>query len=473
MPARRLGRNVSWFAMPPPSTFFIQNFGCRAAQADGAGLAADLASRGMSEVSDRAQADLVVVNTCTVTADADQDARQAIRRVHRENPAAEILVTGCYAQRRPEDLAELPGVKWVVGNSHKPLIGDVVRPMAVPAPLIGIAGPVESPPFAYHGEVGSGGVLVGNIFEQRSFLSAPVVEAGQDRTRPNLKIQDGCNNRCAFCVIPSVRGNSRSATAANVIAQIRELALSYQEVVLTGINLGRWGRDLDGRPRLPWLLRRILAETDIAKLRLSSVEPMDWTSDLLDLIASSGRIAKHVHIPLQSGCDRTLKAMHRRYRARHYAERLRLARALMPDAAIGADVMVGFPGETDADFEESRQFIASMPFTYLHLFSYSARPGTSAAELGQQVRKRVKKERNRLLRELAAEKNLSFRRSLLGRTFDAVTLERSDNHGRAALTDNYVPVAVEGQGIEAGELVRVEISKVTSDFTLARCASSN
>lgn len=459
--------------MPSPSTFFIQNFGCRATQADGAGLAADLASRGMAEVSERTQADLVVVNTCTVTSDADQDARQTIRRVHRENPAAEILVTGCYAQRRPDELASLPGVKWVIGNSHKPLIGGVVRPTAAPKPLIGIAGPPDSRPFAYHGEVASGGVLVGNIFDQRSFLSAPVVEPGQDRTRPNLKIQDGCNNRCTFCVIPSVRGNSRSAEAASVIAQVRELAATYKEIVLTGINLGRWGRDLDGRPRLPWLLRRILAETDVAKLRLSSVEPMDWTSDLLDLIASNDRIAKHVHIPLQSGCDRTLKAMHRRYRTRHYAERLRLARALMPHAAIGADVMVGFPGESDDDFEESRQFIAGMPFTYLHVFTYSARPGTPAAELGRQVEKSVKKERNRVLRELAAEKNLTFRRSLVGRAFDAVTLERVDDRGRSALTDNYVSVVVEGQRIEAGELARLEISKVISGLTLARRACSS
>jgi threonylcarbamoyladenosine tRNA methylthiotransferase MtaB len=314
-------------------------------------------------------------------------------------------------------------------------------------------------------------VLVGNIFDQRSFLSAPVVEAGQDRTRPNLKIQDGCNNRCTFCVIPSVRGNSRSAGAASVIAQIRQLAATHKEVVLTGINLGRWGRDLDGRPRLPWLLRRILAETDIARLRLSSVEPMDWTSELLELVASSDRLAKHMHIPLQSGCDRTLKAMRRRYRARHYEERLRLARALMPHAAIGADVMAGFPGETGEDFEESRRFIAAMPFTYLHLFTYSARPGTPAAESGEQIEERVRKERNRVLRELAAKKNLEFRRSLVGQVFDAVTLERADALGRAALTGNYVSVAVEGQGIPAGKLVRVKITEASADLTLARIAS--
>ena len=458
--------------MPSPSTFFIQNFGCRATQADGAGLAADLASRGMAEAAERVQAELVVVNTCTVTSQADQDARQTIRRVHRENPAAEILVTGCYAQRRPQDLAGLPGVKWVIGNSHKPLIGEVLRPQATGSPLVGIGGQADSQPlFAYHGEVAAGGVLVGNIFDQRSFLSAPVVEAGQDRTRPNLKIQDGCNNRCTFCVIPSVRGNSRSAGAVSVIAQVRQLAATHKEVVLTGINLGRWGRDLEGRPRIAWLLRRILDETDIARLRLSSVEPMDWTSELLDLVASSDRLAKHMHIPLQSGCDRTLKAMHRRYRARHYEERLRLARALMPHAAIGADVMAGFPGETGEDFEESRRFIAAMPFTYLHVFTYSARPGTPAAEFGDQIEERVRKERNSVLRELAAEKNLEFRRSLVGQVFDAVTLERADALGRAALTGNYVPVIVEGQGMRPGELVRVKITEASPDLTLARIAS--
>ena len=226
--------------------------------------------------------------------------------------------------------------------------------------------PLPPPSPTYHANI-----HVGDIFEQRDFLSAPVGDAAGDRTRPNLKIQDGCNNRCSFCIIPFVRGRSRSAPAARVVEQVRDLARRYREVVLSGINLGRWGRDgwqttnNDGLPhRLADLIRLLLAETDIERLRLSSVEPMDFSDDLLGLMAASPRLAPHVHAPLQSGSDRILRRMHRKYRPRHYADRILKARRLMPDAAIGADVMVGFPGETDADFEESRAFHR---FPALHL----------------------------------------------------------------------------------------------------------
>ena len=448
--------------MPNPRTFYVRNFGCRATQADGAGLEAELAARGLEPGSDASASDVVVVNTCTVTHQADQDARQAIRRIHRENPGAEILVTGCYAQRRPDELAALDGVKWVVGNSHKSEIGEVVAPQLA---RIGSASDPKRP--AYHGEIRDGGVLVSEAFEQVSRLAAQVVDAGRDRSRPNLKIQDGCNNRCRFCIIPSVRGKSRSAASESVLSSIRRLARRYPEVVLTGINLGRWGRDLDRRPRLAALLLRILDETDIRKLRLSSVEPMDWTNELLDLAASSDRIAKHVHIPMQSGSDAVLKAMRRRYRARHYADRVERARRLMPQAAIGADVMVGFPGETDDDFEATRRLVADLPLTYLHVFTYSARPGTEALEMPGHVPPAVKKGRNRILRELAAEKNLAFRRSLVGRSFEAVTLDQADAPSPSALTDNYVTVQLDTPRREGARLIEVEIAGADSESTEA------
>ena len=394
-------------------TFFVQNFGCRATQADGAALESLLAAKGLESADARAAADLVILNTCTVTSSADDDVRQTVRRVHRENPQARILVTGCYAQRAPEELAALPGVEWVVGNSHKTQIADIV----------------SSEP--YHGNI-----HVGDIFAQHDFLSAPVEDAAGDRTRPNLKIQDGCNNRCSFCIIPFVRGRSRSASAAQVIEQVRALSRKYREVVLSGINLGRWGREPGSQLRLADLLRLLLSETEIERLRLSSVEPMDFSDDLVGLMATSPRIAKHVHAPLQSGSDRVLRRMHRKYRPRHYADRILKARAAMPDAAIGADVMVGFPGETDAEFEESRAFIASLPFTYLHVFTYSERPGTPAAESPGQVPIPVRKHRNRILRELAADKNLAFRRRMLGRTLSVVTLHEPNQ----ALSDNYLKV---------------------------------
>jgi len=402
--------------------FFVQNFGCRATQADGAALESSLAAGGLLQTGERSAADLVVLNTCTVTVAADEDARQTIRRVHRENPAARILVTGCYAQRAPQELAAMPGVEWVVGNSHKAKIAELVTIPGEPAP--------------YHGNIHLGDIHVGDIFAQQAFLSAPVEDASGDRTRPNLKIQDGCNNRCSFCIIPFVRGRSRGMPADEVVTQVGRLAARYREVVLTGINLGRWGREPGSTLRLAGLLRRVLDETAIERLRLSSVEPMDFSDELLELMAASDRIAPHVHAPLQSGSDRILRRMHRKYRPRHYADRILKARRLMPDAAIGADVMVGFPGEADADFEESRQFIDQLPFTYLHVFTYSERPGTPAAEDPLAVPMPVRKERNRVLRELGERKNREFRQSMVGRTLSAVTLHEPG----AALTGNFLKV---------------------------------
>lgn len=396
--------------------FVIQNFGCRATQADGAALSSALERRGYSRVDEAGQAELVILNTCTVTANADDDVRQAVRRANRENPAAQILVTGCYAQRAPEELAALPGVRWVVGNSHKVGIPDIV----------------EESSLDFHGEI-----RVGDIRAEQAFLAAPVDDAG-DRTRPNLKIQDGCNNVCTFCIIPSVRGRSRSADPDQVVDQVQVLAEKYREIVLSGINLGRWGRDpqLAQPYRLVGLLRRILGETAVERLRLSSVEPMDFSDELLELMAGSERIAKHVHAPLQSGSDGVLKRMKRRYRARHYADRLERARRLMPDAAIGADVMVGFPGETEAEFEENRSFIAEMPLTYLHVFTYSERPGTPAAGYPGTVPVPVRKERNRILRELANEKNIVFRKRFLGQRLSTVILDQNFT----GLTSNYITV---------------------------------
>lgn len=427
-------------------TYFVQNFGCRATQADGAALESLLAAKGLEAAGERSAADLVVLNTCTVTSSADDDVRQTIRRVHRENPAAQILVTGCYAQRAPEELACMPGVEWVVGNSHKTQIADLVMIETRGNPRLSAGTP-------YHGNI-----HVGDIFAQHDFLSAPVEDAAGDRTRPNLKIQDGCNNRCSFCIIPFVRGRSRSAPVEQVVDQVRGLAGRYREIVLSGINLGRWGREPGSRMRLADLIRVLLAETDVERLRLSSVEPMDFSDDLLGLMAASPRIAKHVHAPLQSGSDRTLRRMHRKYRPRHYADRVLKARALMPDAAIGADVMVGFPGETDADFEESRRFIESLPFTYLHVFTYSERPGTPAAGYPGAVPMPLRKSRNHVLRELAEAKNREFRQRMVGRTLSAVTLHES----RTALTGNYLKVQLTTSR-EPNCIVDLRIGSLTSN----------
>ena len=479
--------------------FCVENFGCRATQADGAALERQFEERGLVRAS-AADADVVILNTCTVTAAADQDARAAIRRVQRQNPNAKIVVTGCYAQRAPEEIAALPGVTCVVGNSHKHQLAEITlanlirtpaatqnrginpeltrRPdresdfgwrsassAAIETAKSAAASAAEVSSFVPLASLASGSrepkaenrIFVSDIFAHTELLAAPVFDVLGDahdsqRTRPNLKVQDGCDNRCSFCVIPYVRGQSRSLPLPQILREVNALVeAGYREVVVSGINLGRWGRDLaraasdlelptfgfessntkaafpEAESRKPEggledLLRAILAETSVEKLRISSVEPMDWTDELIALVAESPRIAKHAHVPLQSGSDGVLRRMHRKYRPWHYREKIGKIRAAMPSAAIGADVMVGFPAETDAEFEATRQLIDDLPFTYLHVFTYSARPGTLAAEMANQVPVHVARERSRILRDLADEKKLAFMRSFVGKPLEAITL---------------------------------------------------
>jgi threonylcarbamoyladenosine tRNA methylthiotransferase MtaB len=441
--------------------FFVENFGCRATQADGAALERQFEERGLTRAASPSQASVVILNTCTVTNGADQDARAAIRRVRRQNPGARIVVTGCYAQRAPEEIAALPGVDLVVGNSHKHQLAEIA------IPNLGVQGSASA--FVSLGQLTENrelttenSVFVSDIFAHTELLAAPVFDAANERTRPNLKIQDGCDNRCSFCVIPYVRGQSRSLTPERILAEVNTLVnAGYREVVVSGINLGRWGRDLVGTAAigcpgerssplsLVGIIRSILTETTLEKLRISSVEPMDWTDDLIALVATSPRIAKHAHVPMQSGSDTVLRRMHRKYRPWHYHEKIEKIRAAMPTAAIGADVMVGFPGETDAEFESTRKMVEELPFTYLHVFTYSARPGTPAAVMPKQVPVHVARERNRVLRELAANKKLVFMRSFVGKTVEAITLNvvGSDSCGEftEALTDNYLKLRLRGR----------------------------
>jgi threonylcarbamoyladenosine tRNA methylthiotransferase MtaB len=453
------------------SAFFVQNFGCRATQADGAAIEQQLAKKGLHRADSFSLADVVILNTCTVTAAADQDARALIRRVHRENPAAKILVTGCYAQRAPEEVAALPGVTWVVGNSHKHRVADVaglqnfaqhdVAPQNF-VPLENVA--LSAPAFT----------LTGDIFAHTELIAAPVFAGDEHgaRTRPNLKVQDGCNNRCSFCIIPSVRGQSRSMPLDRVIAEAQALAQAgFREIVLTGINLGRWGRDFAAAARFEQLLRSLLEHTDVEKIRISSVEPMDWSDDLIGLVADSPRIARHAHVPLQSGSDAILRRMHRKYRPWHYAEKIRKIREAMPDAGIGADVMVGFPGETDELFEQSRSFIEQLPFTYLHVFTYSSRPGTPSAAMPDQVPVAVSRERNRILRELAFGKHLEFGLRFRGTTLTAITLQSGGTDCTEALADNYLKVKVAGEH-PANQWIKVKIEQADTEGLIGSVAAA-
>ena len=450
-------------------TFYIEQFGCRATQADGAAIERQLREQGMLPAIEAFRADFVVVNTCTVTSAADAQARDAIRKITAANPGARVIVTGCYAQRAPEELAALPGVALVVGNSHKPQISpwiaeasrsDAMAPRDfVPAaalhhhrqntsPLLSTG---TTPAPQHQPEIDSrlsAKILTGDIFDASSFLAAPVLGGEGHHTRPTLKIQDGCNLRCSYCVIPFVRGKSRSLPPDDVIREIRRLALSgYREIVLSGINLGTYGRDLSPRVEFLDLLRRILGDTSVERLRISSIEPLDVTQDLIALFASTDRIAQHFHMPLQSGSDRILAAMHRWYRTEHYARRVELIREHLPHAAIGADVISGFPGETEDDHAATLAFIKRLPFTYLHVFSYSARPGTKAAALPRHLSALTIQQRARELRALGEAKATAFRQSQLGRTLRVLTLHRNETDAAdltPALSSNYLKLTVAG-----------------------------
>ena len=444
--------------------YFVENFGCRATQADGAAIERQLLDRGLARAASPTEAEVVVLNTCTVTASADQDVRSAIRRIHRNNPATKIVVTGCYAQRAPGEISAIPGVSLVVGNSHKHALADYAVPLANASGYV---------PLTQIGGAEGSNIVVGDIFAHTELLAAPVFDGddASETTRPNLKVQDGCNNRCSFCIIPFVRGRSRSLQLEHVVGEANQLvSRGYREIVLSGINLGRWGRDLMPRMNFASMLRAVLEHTEIEKLRISSVEPMDWTNELIDLVATSPRIAKHAHVPLQSGSDKVLRRMHRKYRPWHYADRIERIRRAMPDAAIGADVMVGFPGETVEEFDETRTLIDRLPFTYLHVFTYSSRPGTPSAEMPDQVPVRMARERNRVLRELADGKKHAFLKSFVGRKLEALTLTRRADGCTEALSDNYLKVLVAGDH-HSNKFVSVLIDGVEGQCLVSHISS--
>ncbi len=463
-------------------SFHLANFGCRASQADGAALKRQLIEAGFQEASELAEGDIAVLNTCTVTAAADAEVRRVVRRIHRLNPHCRILVTGCYAQRAPQEIAALEGVAWVVGNSHKHRIAQALK-WEMAGELRGTArdhglaarhqrestgqrAPVrvsdptpQFPAQVWAGEIGT------------EFHFAPTL--ADDRTRPTLKVQDGCSAHCAFCVIPFVRGASRSLAPHRVVSEVQELARQgFKEVVLSGINLGSYGRDLNRTINFHGLLERILDKTPMARVRISSIEPMDVTPSLIRLVARERRLADHFHVPLQSGSDRILRLMNRRYWTSQYSDRILAIREALPQAGIGADVMTGFPGETEQDHQASMEFIDRLPFTYLHIFPYSARPGTAAATRPEQVHGRVAHERVRDLQALIARKRQTFLEAQTGHTLSALTLAGKGSESATAITSNYLPVALPIGALPPNTLADVEVGRVVAGTLHAYPASS-
>jgi threonylcarbamoyladenosine tRNA methylthiotransferase MtaB len=416
-------------------TFHLVNFGCRASQSEGASIQEQLAQSGVVESSSPYDANVVVVNTCTVTAEADRDVRQTIRRIASRNPDAQIVVTGCYAQRAPEELAVLPQVRYVVGNSHKPLV----------------------PEFVQNASRGHAEIFCSDIFLERELRPAAHLGSG-GRTRAIVKIQDGCNANCSFCIIPTVRGRSRSLEPEAVLDEIRQLvARGYKEVVFSGIHLGSYGRDLQHKVSLHDLVLQALAIPDLERLRLSSIEPLEVAPELIDIVALHPRMARHFHIPLQSGSDRILRAMYRPYTAAYYSALITRIHSCIPDAAIGADVMTGFPGETDGEFQATYRLIEDSPLSYLHVFPYSSRPGTIAADLPNHVPEHVSRFRAKALRELIARKNEAFRHALVGRDVEVLSLD--DGSG---ISTNFVRVTLPA-GTPANRWMSVRITGLDGD----------
>lgn len=414
--------------MTAGARYSIITFGCRVNQADSLRLEEDLRRRGAQEAPS-SDADLVIVNTCSVTATADQGARQTVRRIARENPSARVVVTGCYATRAPDDLAALPGVVRVVANDDK------LRTIAI----LDAAGELTTAE-RFGGGEGSCG--------------APLVPGVAGRTAFTLRVQTGCEQACAYCIIPATRGAARSLAAADVLRDVRRAAAAgFKEIALAGVHLGSYGRDLEPRTSLLTLLGSLHALDVDLTIRISSLEPMDCTRDIVDLVASSGgRFAPHFHLPLQHASDRMLALMRRPYTGDAYRRLIDHIVQRLPHASIGTDIIVGFPGEGDADFARTAEYLPRSPLSHLHVFPYSDRPGTEASRMPGKVPPPVIRERGAEIRRIGAELSRRFRASQVGAVRPGLTLE----DGTLVVTDNYLKVRI-ASGLRRNERVVVRL----------------
>jgi threonylcarbamoyladenosine tRNA methylthiotransferase MtaB len=406
--------------------YSVITFGCRVNQADSLGFEEELRAAGATAAPSE-DADLVIVNTCSVTATSDQGARQTIRRIARDNPAAKIVVTGCYATRRPDEIAALPGVAQVVCNDDKPSLVRGVRLH------LGLAATVRPTAATTAGEIGDGP------------CGAAIEPGVAGRTAFTLRVQTGCAEPCSYCIIPSTRGAPRSVPLAGVLREIdRVTAAGFREIALTGVHLGSYGRDLTPRSSLFELLCAIGRSASLSGerpptlFRISSLEPMDCSPAIVDLVAASNCFAPHLHLPLQHASDRVLAAMRRPYTIDYYASLVDDIRARIPHASIGTDIIVGFPGETEDDFEQLAAYLARSPLTHVHVFPYSDRPGTPASTMGGRAPGAVVRDRARRVREIGARLSERFRASQIGTVQRALTLD----DGTTAVTGNYLKVQI-------------------------------
>lgn len=404
-------------------SFAIHTMGCKLNFYDSEAISAGLAEQGFQRHHNLLEADLMILNTCTVTNASDSESRNLIRRYRRSNPNGFLVVTGCYAQAKTSDLQAMEEIDLVTTNVDKYQVEPIVE--------------------AFHG--------AGRVFKESHDVMEKrpaefrILDSFESKTRAFIKIQDGCNLRCAYCIIPYVRGNNRSVPIANVLEQLRVLeAQGVQEVVVTGIHIGTWGRDFRPRKHFTDLLRAF-EDSDInIWLRISSLDSPEIPDEMIQLIANSNKILPHLHIPLQAGDDRTLRRMRRVYLTGQYRDRVERLRQAMPHICLGADVIVGFPGESEQDFAATEAFLADIPMDYLHVFPYSNRQGTAASKFEEQVNGRIIKNRSRILREFSERRKQEHYQRHIGQTRKAIFLPKAiDGKPFSALTDNYIEVGVD------------------------------
>lgn len=407
------------------TSFSIHNFGCRVNQAEAFLWADNFQKHGLRLERDFLSSEIVLINTCTLTSQADRDVRKFLRRVARLNPEAKLVVTGCSAESLDDELRAIPQIWQIIPNSEKKDLSSKVLSLIKPQ------GEASRLPF---------------------------------RSRALLKIQDGCNFRCTFCIIPQVRGKSISVEKEEVLAQAREfISQGFKELVLAGIHLSSYGHDLNPRSSLLELLEEMEKLEGLGRVRLSSLDPRFLGTALIDYLTTSKKICHHFHLSLQHGSDRVLERMGRENRVREFEMILNHFRCGSDDASLGADIIVGFPGEADDDFELTFAFLRRSPLTYFHVFPYSARPRTLASNWPQ-LKESVKKERASVLRKLSLQKNLRFRERFLEKECEAIVIEK-ENDGAKVLTSNYIRVFVPSCAYEAGKDVRIKVREVKSRET--------
>jgi threonylcarbamoyladenosine tRNA methylthiotransferase MtaB len=473
--------------------FRLLTFGCKVNQCDSAGMSQELTARGWGAAPPGTVPDLILVNTCTVTSRADQQARQTIRRLAREHPGQPLWVTGCYAQRAPAEVAALPGVQAVFGNQEKAALAQIMNNCLnqsleadSPSPLMGGGwGGGENPPPPSPLPPGEGeevtsekrSLNVGESFKGPrllvgTFSASPPFKpwrghAVPGHTRAWVKIQEGCSHRCRYCIVPLVRGPRRSLEPAAVLAAFQELAgRGYREVVLTGVDLGQYGLDHQPPDRLAGLIRRLSENPWPFRVRLSSLEPMMVTTELLDELAAWGNFCPHFHLPLQSGAAPVLAAMGRPYGPGDFRDLVREISRRFPDPGLGLDVLVGFPGETAADFEATRTLVESLPVTYLHVFPYSPRPGTPAADLPS-LPGHIIRERARIMRELGQAKKRRFLEAQVGQVREVLVEGPAPRPGYLqGLSDHYVRVIFPGPLTWRNRLVKVRFRDMQEELLL-------